>query len=139
MSVKLQWDGLPSFREALRRAPEHIKAEADAVVLETASSVARDVETAYPEGPTGNLKRGVTSRHERTPFGVSALVRSRARHASIFERGTTQRQTRRGANRGAMPQPPESQRAIPKFVRARQRMTEALIDVVRRAGFEVEP
>lgn len=135
----MTFDGLPSFREALRRAPEHIKAEADDVVRETASSVARDVQTSYPEGPTGNLKRGVTSRHERSAFGVSALVRSRARHASIFEKGTAQRQTKRGANRGAMPQPPEAERAIPKFIRARQRMTEALIDVVRRAGFEVEP
>ena len=138
MSVRLTFNGLDQFRRALQQAPEELRREADEVIRETAADAARSVESGYPEGPTGNLKRGVTMQHNSSKFGTVGVVRSRAKHASIFERGTVQRQTRRGANRGSMPQPPEAQRAIPKFVRARQRMMSSLIEIVRQAGFQVD-
>jgi hypothetical protein len=81
----------------------------------------------------------VTSTREAgaTRFGVRAIIRSRSPHASIFERGTKVRQTRNGANRGAMPQPPESERMIPIVVRRRRVMVEALTELVKSNGFVV--
>ena len=137
MSVRVTWDGFDAFRKALRDAPESVRAQADAVIRDTADVVARDVRSSYPQGQTGNLKRGVTVEHNSYRFGSVGVVRSRAQHASIFEHGTKTRATGTGANRGAMPRPPSVQQAIPKFVEARRRMTQALIDVLRGAGFEV--
>jgi hypothetical protein len=47
------------------------------------------------------------------------------------------RRTDKGYNRGAMPQASDADRFVPKAIRARRRLTSALIDIVRRAGFEV--
>jgi hypothetical protein len=47
------------------------------------------------------------------------------------------RRTKKGYERGIMPVAVESEQAIPKFIRARRRMTTALIALVRKAGFEV--
>lgn len=102
-----------------------------------AHEAARTVESGYPEGPTGNLKRGVTTEINRSKFYSAGIVKSRAKHAFIFEKGTQRRQTAQGYNRGAMPEASEAERAIPKFIRARLSMMRALKDIVRRAGFEV--
>ena len=130
--------GMEALRAQLRQLPEALAREADAIVQAHADEARRDIQSAYPEGPTGNLKRGVTKSVDRSRFMSGAIVRSRAKHASLFEHGTRRRQTSTGANRGAMPQPQESQRFVPKAIRARARMTRALIDLVRRAGFEVQ-
>lgn len=128
---------MASFRDALRRLPSELKHEADVVVEAHATEAARTVRDGYPEGPTGNLKRGVTTEINRSKFFSAGIVRSRAKHASMFERGTQRRQTATGQNRGVMPSANASEAAIPKFIRIRARMTSALIDIVRRAGFEV--
>jgi hypothetical protein len=139
MAVRLQLQGMTEFRAALRQLPEDLADEAGVIVQAQAENVAGQIESGYPQGPTGNLKRGVTvASSSASRFGAGAIVRSRAPHASIFEKGTTQRRTGKGWNRGAMPQPDVSQRMIPKVIRARQRMMAALIDLVRRAGFQVE-
>lgn len=138
MASRVQLQGLQELRTALRNLPADLADEAAAIVEAHAEDAARNIQAAYPEGPTGNLKRGVTREINRSRFGSAAIVRSRAKHAHLFEKGTAQRRTKTGANRGAMPQAPESERFIPKAIRARARMVTALKDLVRRAGFEVE-
>lgn len=138
MPVKLQMDGLSELRAALRQLPEHLTDESSAIVQAHADDAERRITNAYAEGPTGNLRRGVTKDHYKGRFTSSAIVRSRAKHAWIYERGTQQRQTRTGANRGRMPAAPEPNRMIPIVVRKRKQMVEALKDLVRRAGFQVE-
>lgn len=137
MSARVELVNLASFREALRRLPAELQQEADAIVEAHALEAARTVQAGYPQGPTGNLKRGVTTEVNRSKFFVAGIVRSRAKHAFIFEKGTQRRQTAKGFNRGAMPEANEAERAIPKFIRIRLRMMRALKDVVRQAGFEV--
>lgn len=137
MATTLELQGLDDLRAALRRLPEDLAREADVIVFAHASEAARGIQSGYPIGPTGNLQRGVTQAQNRSTFGVSALVRSRAKHASIFESGSAQRRTAKGFNRGRMPQPTEAQRMIPKVVRARARMMAALMTLVRSQGFEV--
>lgn len=137
MSASVEMIGLDALRLALRNLPEELTAEANAIVESHAAEAARLVQTAYPEGPTGKLKRGVSMRSEHGRFGVSAIVSSRARHSHLFERGTGPRRTASGANRGQMPAAPDSQRMIPIIVRTRRRMVAALIQLVERAGFTV--
>jgi hypothetical protein len=137
MSASLQWDGLEAFRQALHQLPDDLTDEGGAIVLAHADVAERTIAQHYPQGPTGNLRQGVTLTQSRSRFGASARVVSRAKHASMFERGTSPRQTRRGANRGQMPVASESQRMIPAVIRVRTRMRMALIDLLRRAGFVV--
>ena len=138
MASRVVLEGLSQFRQALRDLPEHLRDEASDIVQEAAADADAEVTREYPEGPTGNLRRGVTRKAEYSRFGLSVTVRSRAKHAWIYERGTQQRRTRTGANRGRMPEAPESKRMIPIVIRHRKRMIEKLKDLVRRAGFQVD-
>lgn len=137
MSSRVILDGLREFKQHLRNLPEHLKDEGGVIVEAQAQEAERRIQQAYPQGPTGNLRRRVSRDSQRSRFGASSTVRSRAQHAHIFERGTGPRRTRSGANRGSMPQGLEEERMIPIVVRRRRIMVEALKDLVRRAGFQV--
>ena len=131
-------NGLTDFRRYLRQLPDELAQEAGVIVQAQATEARAQIARAYPEGPTGKLRSGVTVEHQSNRAASASIVRSRARHASLFERGTTTRRTARGANRGAMPEGAENERMIPIIVRRRRAMTLALIELVRRAGFQVD-
>lgn len=135
--VRLQWQGMNEFKEALRKLPEHLANEAGEIVVASAEGAARTIQANYPQGPTGNLKRGVTVSRERSRVSTAAKVTSRAPHAHLFEFGTRRRMTNNHANRGVMPEAPASQAFIPAVIRARARMTDALIALLEREGFLV--
>lgn len=142
-TVRLNLVGMDELRAALRNLPASMTPDAGAIVVEFATKAQHAVQDGYPVGPPrknypgGNLKHNVRLTVEQSKGGVIARVRSSAKHAFIFENGTKVRQTRTGANRGAMPKAPESSAAIPKFIRYRREMREALITLVERAGFTV--
>lgn len=138
MGVKLQMQGLMELRQALRNLPEDLTDEASAIVQAHADDAQARIVRAYAEGPTGNLRRGVTKDHYKSRFTTNAIVRSRAKHAWLYERGTGARRTDKGANRGRMPEAPESNKMIPIVVKKRRQMVEALKIMVRRAGFQVD-
>lgn len=136
--MSVQWTGLEEFRTALRNLPSDLAQEAGAIVIAHAEFAKQEIQASYPEGPTGNLKRGVTiEKQQAGPFAAVAIVRSRAPHATIYEKGTAQRRTAGGANRGSMPAAPPSQQFIPIAIRARRRMVAALIQLLQRAGLVV--
>lgn len=138
MSVKLNFEGMNELRTALQNLPDDLAAEAEGIVTATAQDAKSSIQQGYPVGPTGNLQKRVTMASNAAHRAASvAIVKSAAPHAWIFEKGTRNRITRKGARRGRMPQAPESERMLPKVIRLRARMTNQLIEVVRRAGFEV--
>lgn len=137
MSVKLEMQGLAELRKALEQLPEELTEEASTIVGQHALQAQQQVVDAYPSR-SGRLKRGVTKDHYRGRFTTHWIVKSRAPHAHLFERGTGQRQTAKGANRGRMPPAPSGQAMIPIVIRRRRAMVEALKDLVRRAGFTVD-
>jgi hypothetical protein len=137
-SIRLKIEGLDELRAALQQLPADLAADASEVVAAVAQSVDREIIAGYPTGPTGHLKQRVSIDLTRGRVFTGATIRSRAPHATIFERGTRVRQTRRGANRGQMPAADPAQAMIPKMIRARRRLYEALADVLRQQGFEVE-
>jgi hypothetical protein len=144
MSSRLVLEGLDPWLEALRQLPGELRDEARTVVHDTATHAADEMRAAYPEGPRGRLKRGVkVGLHEGNEFGAGATVKNTAPHAFIFEQGTqaryvTTRPLGRAKNfgyrRGAMP---PGRVFIPIAIRRRRAMYDALVEVVRRAGFEV--
>ena len=136
-SNRLELRGLDEFREALRNLPEDLAREAGAIVLAQAEMAKDQIQRAYPE-KTGRLKGGITVNRESDRSGARAIVRSRAPHAHLHEYGSKPRRTDAGANRGAMPTAAEGERMIPIVMRRRRAMVAALIDLVRRMGFQVE-
>ena len=134
----VRWTGLQEFKQELLRLPEELTDDAAQIVVDAAQKVGRDVQAAYPQGATGNLKKGVrTTIESQSGFGARAIVRSTAPHAHLFERGTRLRQTHRGANRGRMPEADESKQMIPIAIRGRRQMVADLIQMVERHGLKV--
>ncbi len=137
MSVRLTFDGLNELREGLSHLPQELAQKASLVVSATANQVGQEVQANYPTH-TGALKRGVRVTVDGSNVSTRGIVRSAAPHAHLFEYGTGRRQTRTGANRGVMPQAPADERVGPRASRARHRMVEQLIEIVKEAGpFEV--
>lgn len=137
MSAAIQWSGLTEFRNALRQLPQALTGEAHAIVVAHAEYAAGEVQRGYPQGPTGNLRRRVTMEVNTSRFSAGAIVRSRAPHSKIYENGTKVRRTDRGFNRGAMPEPPSANKMIPKVIRHRARMVNALMAMCERNGLIV--
>jgi hypothetical protein len=97
-----------ALRDALSRASEDIKARVYERMDLAATSLVSVLHTRYPQGKTGNLRKGVTKRKAST-FGF--IVRSVAKHVHFIEQGTKDRfdNTRKNARRGRM-------KATPIFV-----------------------
>jgi hypothetical protein len=148
MAATVKLEGIFELRAALRSLPADLAHEAEGIVVSHATEAQREIRGGYPIGPQGSpksnsghppggLRRGVTLDVERSAFGVIARVRSHAHHAHLYEDGTKPRFNKRGAYRGVMPKAQEPNRMIPKVIRIRARMVQALIELVKRAGFQV--
>lgn len=128
--MAVSWIGLQEFRSALENLPERLHGESSNIVIEAAKTAERDTRSGYPQGPTGNLKRGVTTTVEEIGRGgTSARVKSNARHAHLFEGGYRGKKERRAV--------PADQQMIPYVVRARRQMVVKLIQMVTREGLVV--
>ena len=130
MANRFQFSGLRELKADLRRLPTELRDEGRAIVLDAANAAADELRSKYPEGPTGNLRRGVrvTQGTEQTKFGIAVKVKNIAPHAIIYERGSELRSFR-GANRGKMRPSHLFVRTLSKHRRA---MYEELADLVRR-------
>jgi hypothetical protein len=135
----VEWIGFTELQDTLKALPAGIEKDAAQIVQQAASDASRQIAQAYPLGKTGNLRKGISVVGTRGGGAQRAIVRSAAPHAHLFEYGTKQRQTKKGANRGAMPKAPTNEAMIPIIVRVRNRMRQQLTDmVVRLSGlFEV--
>ncbi len=108
---------LRRLRQSLDRYPERVRAKLAPAVDAAADGLVRELEGAYPAGPTAagtrkrksgsvidrkrSLKYGI--RTGRTRDGLGRFVVTSAPHAHLYEYGTRRRSTARGANRGSMP------------------------------------
>jgi hypothetical protein len=124
---------MAEFKAALRNLPDELSGEGGDIVLRRADEAAQDIRSAYPE-VTGNLKSHVVIKVIPSPAGASAVVKSTAKHAFLYENGSQARHTDIGANRGAMP---PAHIFIPMMVRKRLAMVGDLTALLKRAGLEV--
>lgn len=150
MSVQFKIDGLAELRKALLDLPEHLQANAEAIVREAADDAASAVKARYEQHRTSTATytpgRGVrlARRHLADSVSVSfrgaksgaavARVVVDAPHAHLFEFGTQNRQWEGGKSTGAAPARPT---LVPVAIRQRREMTNELIAVVERAGLKV--
>ena len=136
MSASVRLDGVDALVAELTKAPAHIRAQGMQIIREETEGHAAEVRRQYEQHRvTGNLARGVTTEYPSTQVLIG-IVRSRAKHAHIFEQGTRQRRTNNGANRGRMPKP-DPQVFVPAAIRRRERMRHRLADMLRDMGFQV--
>lgn len=137
--TQIKFAGFEEFKAQLRNLPHHLAEEAAKIVNDRAERAYTQIYFSYPEGPTGNLRRGLKFEQvsNSSGTGVIARVRSRAKHAYMVEHGTQTRHTNKGWNRGVMPPAPPGHYVIPVAVRERRAMIEDLIAMLRREGLTV--
>jgi Bacteriophage HK97-gp10, putative tail-component len=133
MSSTLTIQGLPDLQAALRELPRALLAESRTIVENAAEEAISEMRGLYPRF-TGNLREGLTIEHRGSTVSTASIVRNKAKHATIFERGTEARHTKDGWNRGRMP---AGKVFIPTAEKHRRRMRAAQVALVRRAGFQV--
>ena len=121
--AKAAFDGLIEMIDDLRRMPTEIEKAASWHVQEAAETMASEVRGEYPT-VTGHLERGIKVTRVNA---FRAVVRSTARHAYIYERGTVARRWASGKGTGKMP---AANVFIPAAIKARRHMTEQLVRVV---------
>jgi len=142
MSASLTISGIAELRAELSRLPSELKGEATAIVLDTAYAAKDDIVSQYPQGETGNLKKGVkVFVKEIGPFSVAAQVKSTAPHAWWHEHGSEvhHRVTKKGWNRGTMfsKKGPPRPVFIPTMIRHRRAMYAKLAALLERHGITV--
>ena len=108
--------------DAFARARAEIRADIGELAEQAADSAKYTLRSAYPQGPTGNLRDRVTVVPSRDGDLVQLYrVRSLAPHTHFIEQGTATRvaYTRKNANRGISPR--RGPVFVPTAVEARAR------------------
>jgi len=99
----MAWEGLTELRQALRRLPDDLRADALPIVEAAADVSETQARQAYPRR-TGKLRLGLKQTVlSAGRFGVSIRLANTAPHAFMFEYGTQARHNALGKNLGAMP------------------------------------
>jgi hypothetical protein len=129
------WTGMAEFKQQLRNLPAELVGEASRIVEGAGNAAAFDIKSGYGvHRHTGNLQDHVTVEHKTGGFIASAIVKSTARHAHIFEFGSQARYTKSGSFRGRMP---PGNIFIPRMIKWRRRMFEELKAMLQRHGLLV--
>ena len=135
MSARVTFEGLAELEQALRDLPATLAGEAADIVQAAAEGARGEIAAAYPEGQAGHLRKSLkVERRAAGPAGVIVLLRATAKEAGWFESGTQTRQTKLGANRGAMP---AGNVFYPRAYRWHDRMFRNLAEMLRRNGLTV--
>lgn len=135
---RLEFQGLAELRAALRTLPKALTGEASHIVEGTANGAAATVKGNYVRAKTGNLVDGVVVEHQSAgQFAAAAVVKSKAKHAFLYENGSQVRHTAKGAHRGVMPAAPPGRAFIPVMIKARRQMYLKLADLLKRHGLQV--
>lgn len=137
MPASVKWSGLEELKTHLRNLPSELTQEASPIVDHAAEVTKASLIQSYPVGDTGKLRQGVSVKLDEGASGVRATVISKSPHAHLWEFGTQVRATRQGWNRGKGPSH-YNQGLIGIAMGWRRRMHQQLIDVVRKAGFDVK-
>lgn len=131
---RLVFEGLAELKEGLRNLPKELHGEASNIALGAANGAAVEIKRGYEQTAQSLAEAVVVKRDLPGPYAAGAQVITRHKLAWIFENGTQVRHTAFGANRGAMrPQ----HVFVPPVMRARVRMYQDLMELLRRKGLVV--
>jgi len=132
--VRFTFVGLAELRAALLTLPQALTDEARGIVQAHGTKAATAITQAYGgHAKSGNLARRVKTRTASTGdrFNVTLEVVSAAPHSVIYERGTIDRKTKKGWERGTMP---KGRVFIPTMIRERYAMYGDLKRLLIRHG-----
>lgn len=139
-SNRLVFSGIEELKAQLRALPEDLANEASVIVQEHAQTAAATVRAVYASHrDAGDLADGVVVEiNTWGRFGTSVVVRSKAKHAWLFDHGSQARHyiTRHGVPHltGRMPARPTF---VPTMMRFRRAMYVELADMLRAHGLIV--
>lgn len=137
---RFQWTGLNELREALRNLPADLTGDASLVVEIAAEGAADTVRVVYEaHRRTGKLAEGVVVEPKATgPFAATKVVRSKAKHAWLFDNGSQARHWASGKSTGVMwGKTPPTHVFVQTMIRARRKMYEDLKDLLVQNGLSV--
>jgi hypothetical protein len=133
---RLTFEGMDGLREALKQLPADLAAEAAEHIDDTVEVTAASLVQSYPLGDTGNLRKGVKHTVAQSRDGAAGEVKSTSPHAHLWEFGTQNRKTTKGWNRGKL-KDQYNRGLVGIALRERKKLNAKLIELVRKAGFEV--
>ena len=124
MSARMTIDGLPELLAALRNLPQDLLDEGTGIVDDQGQAAEAEIKANYDAHAfTGKLSRSVVREEQPAGrWGHAVVIRAKAKHAGLFERGTAARHTSQGSYRGVMPPAPPMHRFIPVMERKRRAM-----------------
>lgn len=131
-SASVQWTGMKELIAELTTAPTEIRQDGMVILKDELEAAADEIRAAYPQGPTGNLKRGVAVVIPNSQVLVGS-VKSTSPESHLYEFGTQARQSR-GGNRGAVRPHPVT---VPIANKHRREMFERLKEMLANMGFQV--
>lgn len=137
---RFYFDGLEELKADLRNLPEALANEGGVIVQEHAFTAAAAVRAVYERHRvSGNLANGVVvETPARNRFGVGMVVRSKAKHAWLFDNGSQARHWASGKSTGAMwGKTPPTHVFVATMMRFRRAMYRSLGDLLRRHGLTV--
>jgi acetylornithine/succinyldiaminopimelate/putrescine aminotransferase len=138
MASRVVWDGLDELVAEIKALPEACTGEAAKRVEGAANGAKVEIAAAYP-WRTGDLQKKTTVTPViRKGLTVGARVKNTSKVAQIVENGTQARHyvTVNGKTHLTGRMPPLHV-FVPRIVRARRRLTQALKDMVARHGAKV--
>lgn len=101
--MPVTWKGLDELKAALMQNSEKMVTEAHRLASATAQQAKNDIQALYPQGGTGNLRRGVRINNSAgSGWMVMSRVKSTAPHAHLYEYGTVENRMYGGASKGQM-------------------------------------
>jgi len=133
---RIVWDGLAELKAALRALPSELTGESTHIVTGAANGAAAQVKANYAR-VSGDLVDGVDVVEANSQFTSGAIVRSKSKHAWIYENGTQVRHTSSGANRGSMPPAGPGKAFVPVVIHKRRQMYDSLKALLVRKGLLV--
>ena len=155
-AVTLEFPDLPGLAEQFRQLPKSLASAAIGAGVKRAMKPAeKELKRQTPVGPTGNLKRGISTKAKRYPKTGSAVAivgyrksgtgrppkegtkrRNKAsdktQHQFLVEYGSKPRVTKSGANRGRMP----AMHPIEQASRASESQVKALLESEMKLAYE---
>lgn len=95
MASTLKITGLDELKKAIAGFGAECTEEAQALAERSANDARDQIRSAYPQGPTGNLKRGVRIvRAKGEGHRALGIVKSTAPHAHLYEYGSRRQPAR---------------------------------------------
>jgi hypothetical protein len=136
--IKFTLGGVAVTQSKFKQLPSFLAAQTQAALLALGTTVAADIAGAYAAlGGSGQLAAGMVVRSTPTKTKARVVIANRVRWSAGYEFGTKRRQTKKRANRGAIPHSPTGRIFVPRVMKARETIIPRVAAIMRAEGLTV--